>query len=378
MSESSSRVRLVLAAGVLVLMASNYGTSLAPKTLTAVAGLLVLLPWVVTRQSLTLQPLILLGALLGLIGVLGGGGNIRLALMSFAALLPAGLIVGECLAGSVPTRIVVSVAIAVTQWSLIVNQYRNPFLVLERLSAHSTSASVETTPLSQLEGLRPVGTTVSPGLVAFILVTAIALSTTRGRADRWQQVTIWGLAAGHAFCLLLTGSRTGIAAAAILMAWQARSVEKFRSALRVGTLLGGGLMVIALSESSGRVATGSRLDIIRAATPTLREHWLFGVGWGNTPRHVSTTTDGIVYHLHALPLHVLFELGLCGAVALFVLSLQLGRRSMLAVLVLVPFAMADAGVFINATTVFFVGILIETACQKSSPVANTRRAFATL
>jgi hypothetical protein len=371
-------IRLLASAGALMFVSSGYGQSSSVKVLALVAGLLVLLPWLVTRQTLSVSPLTLTGILFGLAGVMGSGGHTRLALISLLLLLPSGLVAGSYLASSGIARLVASASIALTQWIPIVAQRRNPYLVLEKLGAQSFEVGFRDIPLSQVSNLRPVGTTVSPGLVAFILLVGIALALVPGLDNNGLRTAIWCLAVGHAWCLLVTGSRTGIASLAILLAWSWRGSRRMRLSLRAVAILTGSVAVSFLSGSSGRVSPETRLDIIHAAMPTLRKTWILGVGWGNTPMHVSTAADGIVYHLHLLPLHILFELGLCGAVGLVLLAMQLARRSLLAIVVLLPFALTDAGVFISASTIFFLGVIIEVASSRTHIPAAARGALSAL
>ena len=88
-----------------------------------------------------------------------------------------------------------------------------------------------------------------------------------------------------------------------------------------------------------------------------------GIGWGNTPKYVYTPIDGIIYHLHILPLHILFELGVAGLLALGCILLQLYRTSRVALLVILPFILLDAGTFIDTRSLFFMLILF--ACCAS-------------
>ncbi|HYY80342.1 MAG TPA: O-antigen ligase family protein [Actinomycetes bacterium] len=380
MTLDTRTLRIVTAVAAVLLVSSGYGVSLSVRALAFATGAMVLVPWLLGRRTLTLEPLTLLGVLAGLAGLVGGGGFSRLALMSFLVILPAGLAAGSALVDSTGARLAASGAIAATQWIPIVAQHRNSQLILERLRLHPSGPGYGDSFLTHPGQLRPVGTTVSPGLVAFVLLVGIALASMPGPAgsSRPPAAALWCLAAGHAYCLALTGSRTALAALAILAAWSQVASGRWKPAVRAAAILAGGVTVLLVSESSDRVTPRARLEVIRAAMPTLREHWLLGIGWGNTPRYVATAADGVVYHLHFLPLHLVFELGVCGGIAFALLALQLARRSTLIVAVLAPFALADAGIFINATTIFFLGVIIEMARQRQPVPAPAGRAVAAI
>jgi O-antigen ligase len=159
--------------------------------------------------------------------------------------------------------------------------------------------------------------------------------------------------------LLITGSRAGIVAAGFLVAMGVQSRWKHTSGWqRAAILLAALSLVWRISEDQGRVTLGPRLDIVRAALPTLREHWIRGVGWANTPQYVTTATDGVVFHLHLLPLHLLFETGVSGLIGWSAVNIWVFMRCRWLSYILTPAQLTDAGVFLNAGSMFFVGVLV--------------------
>jgi hypothetical protein len=367
--------RTVAAVAVALYISSDYGTGAPLKYLAFASGLSILIPWFLSRKALSLDPTVAIGGLLILAAILASGGLFLLALTSLAILLPSGLIAGSYLAESGLARLAASGSVAITQWMPVVSQHQNPYLILSKLGRHQFGTDYTQTTLAQIGNLRPVGTTVSPGLVAFLLLAAIALTMVKGGTTQGERVVLRLLAIGHSYCLVLTGSRTGIASLAILLAWIWGRSQRIGFPLRIFSLLIGCFGVAFLSESSSRVAPETRLDIIRAALPALRSHWFFGVGWGQTPKYVSTVADGVVYHLHFFPLHILFELGVLGILGFLLLTFYVGKRSILAIAILAPFALADAGVFINPTTILFLGVVIGVTLYGTPSWDASREAF---
>lgn len=354
-----STVRAVMAAG---LASSQVGTAAPVRYISAVLVVLILAP---AANQLTRIPFGRLAAItvcLFLVSVLGAGGLMALALMTYLVVLPAGRALGNALSTNAIDRVAVSATIAATQWVPIVMQYRNPALVFDRLTTANQVTSTSLNALERAQGLRPVGTTVSPGIVVVVLLTGVVLATVGHPSRTPASVTLWVLGAGHLAALALTGSRTGLAGAAIYLAFQVDraggSQVLIRRVIRLGLIPMGALAIYLLSLGSTRVSAASRLEILTTAAPILRRHWVSGVGWGKTPDYVATAADGTVYHLHLTPVHILFELGALGLIACLLYVVRLVLDLGLIAAFLSPFFITDAGTFINVTAVFFLGVIL--------------------
>ena len=268
------------------------------------AGFVVLSGWwwlpALVRKS-SMSALLALGTVAIAGGsILAGGPGAVAGLVTILALAPSGLSVGTALYQRPQACLWAAGAIGAVQWPLILLQITNPASILDRVAA-DTSGLTGSQIQSVAHGLRPVGTFVSPGLLAVSLLAGMALAA-RARAATpaaWLPVI---LAAGHAGALLATGSRAAILAAVV------GSVVVLRATrVAIAMAVVGLIVVLAGPAASSRVGIETRLEILRQAWHTMADHRVFGVGWGQTPEHVSTVADGRIYHLHLLPVHMLFE-----------------------------------------------------------------------
>ncbi|MBK7625549.1 MAG: hypothetical protein IPJ14_23555 [Kineosporiaceae bacterium] len=354
-----STLRAIAAAGF---VSSQIGTAAPVRYISAVLVVLILAPTATHLTRISFGRLATITACLFVASVLGAGGLMALALMTYLIVLPAGRALGSTLFAKAVDRVAISATIAATQWVPIVLQYRNPALVLDRLTTANQVTSTSLNALERAQGLRPVGTTVSPGIVVVILLTGVVLASVGSPRRTSASLALWVLGAGHLTALALTGSRTGLAGAAILVALQFNRAGGghvlIRRVIRLALIPFGAFAIYLISLGSTRVSAASRLDILAAAAPILRRHWVSGIGWGRTPDYVTTAADGTVYHLHLTPVHVLFELGAMGLLAcvLYVVRLVLELGPIVAFLS--PFFITDAGTFINVTAVFFLGVIL--------------------
>lgn len=223
--------------------------------------------------------------------------------------------------------------IAVVEWPLIYSQFREPSLVYQAIVGQRLSAGAAGS------DLRPVGNALSPGLIAVLIFAGLLLAVV-SRSWCWPLNLV--LAAGHLVALFMIDSRTTFLALLLSVFLTRRLSRKIRLALLGVVVVGAGVTLNFQARNGGE----GRLAILEAGVSSLSDHWALGVGWGQTVNFVRTYYDGAIYHLHLLPLHVLFELGVIGALGLLLVIVELPRLIGAASIVFVPYFILDAGVFL--------------------------------